>query len=99
MKPERRALERSVGSLGAHRSMGDFYPIFEHVDRQMVTCKKEITLYRAGAGRTIPVSDRRPTGFAGNPRGVYLRLSEPIFGYGRRGKFSLSWSKPVASWS
>src|SRR5438128_1417349 len=38
----------------------------------MVTCKK-ITLCRAGAGRTIPASDRRPTGFAGDPRGVYLR--------------------------
>src|SRR5207244_11156668 len=59
--------------------------------------KKEITLCRAGAGRTILASDGRPTGFAGNPHGVYLRLSELVFGYGRTGKFSLSWSKPVAS--
>src|SRR5205814_1135067 len=59
--------------------------------------KKEITLCRAGAGRTILASDGRPTGFAGNSHGVYLRLSEPVFGYGRIGKFSLSWSKPVAS--
>src|SRR5438128_11877090 len=36
--------------------------------------KKEITLCRAGAGRTILASDRRPTGFAGNPHGVYLRF-------------------------
>ena len=49
-----------------------FYPIFERIDHRMVTCKK-ITLCRAGAGRTIPASDRRPTGFAGDPRGVYLR--------------------------
>src|SRR5438105_12140025 len=29
--------------------------------------KKEITLCRAGAGRTILASDRRPAGFAGKP--------------------------------
>src|SRR5205809_7355914 len=57
--------------------------------------KREITLCRTGAGRTILASDGRPTGFAGNPHGVYLRLSELVFGYGRTGKFSLSWSKPV----
>src|SRR5438105_4739312 len=49
--------------------------------------KKEITLCRAEAGRMILASDRRPTGFAGNPRGVYLCLSEPVFGYGRIGQF------------
>src|SRR5438105_3918254 len=87
----------ACGSHGARRSMGDFYPIFEHVDSSDGYLQKERTLCRAGAGRAIPASDRRPTGFAGNPRGVYLRLSEPVFGYGRRGKFSLSWSKPVAS--
>src|SRR5207244_13399066 len=35
--------------------------------------------------------------FRGKPHGVYLNLSEPVFGYGRIGKFSRSWSKPVAS--
>src|SRR6266540_2834999 len=52
-----------------------FYPI---IDRRMVTCKK-ITLRRAGAGRTIPASVRRPTGFAGDPRGVYLRYPSRSF--------------------
>src|SRR6266508_3475768 len=95
-KPERRAPERSVGSLGVHRSMGDFYPSSNMSTVGWLPAKR-ITLCRAGAGRTIPTSDRRPTGFAGNPHGVYLRLSEPVFGYGRIGKFSLSWSIPVAS--
>src|SRR5205809_995462 len=30
----------AYGSYGARRSMGDFYPIFEHVDCRMVTYKK-----------------------------------------------------------
>ena len=40
---------------------------------------KKITLCRAGAGRTIPASDRRLTGFAGDPRGVYLHCPSRSF--------------------
>src|SRR6266508_4015885 len=35
---------------------------------------KKITLCRAGTGRVIPASNRRPTGFAGNPHGAYPRF-------------------------
>ena len=63
-----------------------FYPIFERIDRRMVTCKK-ITLYRAGAGRTIPASDRRPIGFAGDPRGVYLRYPSRSFNMAIKANF------------
>src|SRR5436190_267763 len=55
-----------------------FYLIFERIDRRMVTCKK-ITLCWAGVGRTILASDRRSTGFAGDPRGVYLRCPSRSF--------------------
>src|SRR5213083_2804323 len=47
-------------------------PTFEHIDHRTITCK-EITLCRAGTGRVIPTSNRRPTGFAGNPRGYAPR--------------------------
>ena len=55
-----------------------FYPIFERIDRRMITCKK-ITLCWAGAGRTIPASDRRPIGFAGDSRGVYFHCPSRSF--------------------
>src|SRR5205809_3954042 len=55
-----------------------FSPIFKRIDHRMVTCKK-ITLCRAGTGRMIPASNRRPTGFAGDPRGVYPRYLSRSF--------------------
>src|SRR5438105_649700 len=54
------------------------YPTFERIDRQMITCKK-LTLCWAGAGRTIPASNRRPIGFAGDPHGIYLRYPSRSF--------------------
>ena len=62
-------------SMPRYRRM---YPTFERINCWMITCKK-ITLCRARAGRTIPASNRRPTGFAGDPRGVYLRCPSRSF--------------------
>ena len=68
---------RAIGRLacdphGACQGIGDFIRSSNASTVGWLPAKK-ITLCWAGAGRTIPASDRRPTGFAGDPRGVYLR--------------------------
>src|SRR5438128_10321869 len=66
---EPRAIGRlACGPHGACQGIGDFIRSSKASTVGWLPAKK-ITLYRAGAGRTIPASDRRPTGFAGDPRG------------------------------
>src|SRR5437016_6144922 len=74
---------RAIGRLacdphGACQGIGDFIRSSNASTVGWLLAKK-ITLCWAGAGRTIPASDRWPTGFAGDPRGVYLRCPSRSF--------------------